>query len=167
MWGRVPGVASYAEVMPTNGRVSGPEMEPVVLENVKPGGTLDTDDPPIYANMHRLYEHQTIQHAGRIYTMGDVHTPTIEGWFATVKAGRNGVFHGGHTRVVAVLPERVRLPVRPPHRAGPVQGAGGARSATYRLGPGSEARIDPGGRVVWLAPSTSPQRQDLGLDRLV
>ena len=83
-----------AEVMPTSGSVSRPEMEPVLLENVKPGATLYTDESPLYVNMHRLYEHHTINHTDRIYKRGNVHTQTIEGWFATVKAGLHGVFHG-------------------------------------------------------------------------
>jgi transposase-like protein len=83
-----------AVVMPTRGKVSRPEAEPVVMENVKADATLMTDESGLYVNMHRMYDHFTINHGGRVYAKGYVHTQTIEGWFATVKAGLHGVFHG-------------------------------------------------------------------------
>jgi transposase-like protein len=83
-----------AFVMPTRGATSRPEVEPVVLANVKADAVLMTDESKLYFDMHRTYEHHTINHADRIYAMGNVHTQTIEGWFATVKAGLHGVFHG-------------------------------------------------------------------------
>jgi hypothetical protein len=52
---------------------------------------LMTDNSGPYADMHRVDEHHPINHSARIYVEDDVHTQTIEGRFATVKAGFHGV----------------------------------------------------------------------------
>ena len=41
----------------------------------------------------RGYSHQRINHSARIYVEGDVHTQTIEGFFALLKSGIRGVYH--------------------------------------------------------------------------
>jgi transposase len=106
-----------ARVTPTRGRVSRPEAEPIVLDNVKPGARLMTDESWLYFHMGDVYDHHTIHHGQTIYARGDVHTQTVEGWFATVKAGLHGVFHGVSRRwLQSYINEYV---FRYNHRTGP------------------------------------------------
>ena len=83
-----------AEVLPTLGRASATEVRPRVIENVKAHSTLYTDESGLYWGMNTSYFHHPINHGDKVYVRGDVHTQTIEGWFATVKNGLRGVFHG-------------------------------------------------------------------------
>ena len=69
-------------------------MRPIVMENVKAGSVLYTDESQLYFTMEGLYEHHSVNHSHHEYTRGVVHTQTIEGFFSTVKAGLMGVFHG-------------------------------------------------------------------------
>jgi len=53
-----------------------------------------TDDFGGYEGIDRHFRrHQTINHSLRIYAQGDVHTQTIEGFFALLKNGLRGVYH--------------------------------------------------------------------------
>ena len=84
-----------AEVMPTMGSVTRAEMQPTVLQVVKGDADIFTDDSGIYFGMDGLYKsHQSIKHLEKVYVSGDVHTQTIDGFFATIKNGVRGVFHG-------------------------------------------------------------------------
>jgi transposase-like protein len=85
-----------AEVMPTLGRASAGEARPWVARNVKRSAMLYTDESGLYNNMDRrgYLFHRTINHRSEIYADGDTHTQTVEGFFATVKGGLYGVFHG-------------------------------------------------------------------------
>ena len=38
-------------------------------------------------------EHHTIKHTEKVYVHGNVHTQTIEGFFATLKTGIRGTYH--------------------------------------------------------------------------
>jgi transposase-like protein len=70
------------------------DVQPPVVRNVKPGSRLYTDDWPSYRGLELVFDHQTINHSAGIYADGTVHTQTIEGFWATVKNGLRGVFHG-------------------------------------------------------------------------
>src|SRR5207237_8997353 len=39
------------------------------------------------------YTHHRINHASKVYVMGDIHTNTIEGFWSLVKRGIGGVYH--------------------------------------------------------------------------
>lgn len=48
---------------------------------------------------HRaIYQHRRINHSEKVYVSGDVHTNTIEGFWATVKGGIGGAYHALSTR---------------------------------------------------------------------
>jgi hypothetical protein len=64
-----------------------------VTEHVDAGCSLYTDEWGGYEGLGRRYQHQTINHSLRIYSRGDVHTQTIEGFFALLKNGIRGVYH--------------------------------------------------------------------------
>jgi transposase-like protein len=83
-----------AVVTPMMGGVSGPEVTSILLENVKPGSRLYTDEARIYHRAGALYDRQTTNHAKREYALGTNHIQTVEGFFSTVKLGLSGVFHG-------------------------------------------------------------------------
>src|SRR5256714_4411256 len=64
-----------------------------LLQHVEPGTTVYTDDYVGYNGIDFTYTHHTINHSGRIYAEGHVHTQTIEGFFSLFKNGVRGVYH--------------------------------------------------------------------------
>lgn len=62
-------------------------------DHVDAGCSVYTDDFKGYEGIGRRYHHQTINHTMKIYARGDVHTQTIEGFFALLKNGIRGVYH--------------------------------------------------------------------------
>jgi transposase len=66
-----------------------------VREFVLPDSTVFTDEFASYNTLRegRRYKHQRINHASKVYVMGDVHTNTIEGFWSLVKRGIGGVYH--------------------------------------------------------------------------
>lgn len=69
---------------------------PIIHERVLPASIVYTDDYPIYdglANEVNGYDHRRIQHAEKVYVMGDIHTNTIEGFWSLIKRGIGGVYH--------------------------------------------------------------------------
>jgi transposase len=65
-----------------------------VREFIVPESILYTDDFKAYRQIgKRGYQHRRINHSGRVYVMGDVHTQTIEGFFGLFKNGVRGVYH--------------------------------------------------------------------------
>ncbi len=74
--------------------VAGPTLRPIVKAHVKPASTLYTDEYQGYMTLDKMYFHHTINHASKLYASGPIHTQTIEGFWATVKNGLRGVYHG-------------------------------------------------------------------------
>ncbi len=68
----------------------------IVEEKVLPKSTIFTDEYPAYEGIDRMehgYTHHRINHAAKVYVMGNVHTNTIEGFWSLVKRGIGGVYH--------------------------------------------------------------------------
>src|SRR5947207_4273944 len=68
----------------------------IVEEKVLPKSTVFTDEYPSYEGIDRMehgYTHHRINHAAKVYVMGDIHTNTIEGFWSLVKRGIGGVYH--------------------------------------------------------------------------
>ena len=68
----------------------------IVEEKVLPKSTVFTDEYPAYEGIDRMeygYTHRRINHAAKVYVMGDIHTNTIEGFWSLVKRGIGGVYH--------------------------------------------------------------------------
>jgi transposase len=62
---------------------------------VLPASTVYTDEWAPYEHLEGMgYQHSRVHHAQQVYVDGDVHTNTIEGFWATVKTGIRGVYHG-------------------------------------------------------------------------
>jgi transposase-like protein len=60
---------------------------------VEPGSIVYTDDYAGYSGVEQAYTHHRINHSGRIYADGHIHTQTIEGFFSLFKNGVRGVYH--------------------------------------------------------------------------
>src|SRR5208282_2588652 len=71
-------------------------LYPIIHERVMPASIVYTDEYPVYdrlATKANGYDHRRIQHAEKVYVMGDIHTNTIEGFWSLVKRGIGGVYH--------------------------------------------------------------------------
>jgi transposase len=65
---------------------------------VLPESVVYTDEYVAYNKPGREFAaHHRINHSERIYVSGDVHTNTIEGFWALLKGGLSGVYHGVST----------------------------------------------------------------------
>lgn len=69
-------------------------LRDAVRENVVGEARVMTDEFNCYARLPRDgYAHETVCHSAGEYARGDVHTNTVEGFFAILKRGINGTFH--------------------------------------------------------------------------
>lgn len=85
-----------ATVIPSR---SAKTIMPAVKARVLPKSTVYTDEWKSYRGLGRAgYRHERINHSERVYVSGDVHTNTIEGFWALVKGGLSGVYHSVSTR---------------------------------------------------------------------
>jgi len=69
---------------------------PIIHERVLPASIVYSDEFPIYDHLGETpngYDHRRIQHAEKVYVMGDIHTNTIEGFWSLIKRGIGGVYH--------------------------------------------------------------------------
>jgi transposase-like protein len=69
---------------------------PIIAERILPESTVYTDCYTTYDNLAEMpqgYAHHRINHAAKVYVMGDVHTNTIEGFWSLLKRGIGGVYH--------------------------------------------------------------------------
>lgn len=68
----------------------------IIKEHVLPQSLVFTDDYSVYDDLrfHRNeYTHRRINHSAKVYVVGDIHTNTIEGFWALVKNSLRGVYH--------------------------------------------------------------------------
>jgi transposase-like protein len=74
--------------------VKGRTLVPFVQGRVLPASTVYTDELKSYRELGRKgYTHRRVNHSERVYVDGDVHTQTIEGFWALLKGGIGGVYH--------------------------------------------------------------------------
>jgi transposase-like protein len=71
-----------------------------LYEFVLPGSMLYTDDWVGYSfnEVGNTYRHRRINHSGRVYVDGDVHTQTVEGFWGHFKTDVRGTHHSISTR---------------------------------------------------------------------
>lgn len=79
-------------------RVTAENLRPILREHIETGTTLNTDEAVVYYYLGQEFGgHHTINHAKEEYSkvVDGVHvtTNTVEGYFATLKRGINGVYH--------------------------------------------------------------------------
>jgi transposase-like protein len=78
---------------------SGADLLPEVEAKVLPASTVYTDEWKAYNALEgKGYGHSRVNHSQSVYVSGDVHTNTIEGFWATVKRGIGGVYHAVSTK---------------------------------------------------------------------
>ncbi len=64
---------------------------PIIQETVEEGSTVHTDEYNIYDTLaSKGFGQQRIMHLLKIYVMGNVHTNTIEGFWAQIKNAVRG-----------------------------------------------------------------------------
>lgn len=80
-----------AKVVPSRGAQ---DVLPLVTSHVMPASTVFTDEAHVYKRLPKQgYQHRRINHGARVYVRGDVHTNTIEGFWALLKTGIIGTHH--------------------------------------------------------------------------
>jgi transposase-like protein len=66
----------------------------IIVQNVKPGSTINTDEATWYKEVDKLgYEHQIVNHSAKQYVDGMAFTNGIESVWAVLKRGFYGVYH--------------------------------------------------------------------------
>lgn len=81
----------YARVVPD---ATTPTLMGEIKQRVMPAALVYTDEWKPYENLPKAgYSHRRIHHRSKVYVSGDVHTNTIEGFFALVKSGIRGTYH--------------------------------------------------------------------------
>jgi transposase-like protein len=74
--------------------VSGKTLRPVVVTQVSRKSTLMTDTAGGYMRMGKEFaRHEMVDHEAGEYVRGDVHSNTVESYFATFKRGITGTYH--------------------------------------------------------------------------
>ena len=69
---------------------------PIIHERILPASIVYSDEYVTYDHLAETphgYDHRRIQHAEKVYVMGDIHTNTIEGFWSLLKRGIGGVYH--------------------------------------------------------------------------
>jgi transposase-like protein len=74
--------------------VNSKTLRPIIVEQVHRTSTLMTDEASEYVHIGREFHmHGTTNHRDGEYVRGDVHSNTVEGYFALLKRGVYGQFH--------------------------------------------------------------------------
>ena len=68
-------------------------IEQQIIENVKIGSKLYTDDFLSYSRIGKLFPHEVVAHGKKQYVRGDVHSNSIESFWAIFKRGYKGTYH--------------------------------------------------------------------------
>ena len=72
---------------------SGKVLKSQIRDLVRKGSTIMTDEWRAYEGLAQKYIHETINHGGGEYVRGNVHTNSIEGFWALLKRGIVGQYH--------------------------------------------------------------------------
>ena len=68
-------------------------LESMIVEHVKIGSELFTDEFLSYSKIGKLYPHQSVSHGKGQYVKGEAHSNTMESFWATFKRGYYGTYH--------------------------------------------------------------------------
>lgn len=66
---------------------------PIMREKVEAGSTIYTDEYRAYVSLRKEYNHQIVKHSASEYVRGDIHTNSIESFWALLKRGIIGIYH--------------------------------------------------------------------------
>ncbi len=90
-------------VIPDRGANS---VTPHVIEMVKQGTRLVTDEARAFRTLARDYEHHTVNHGAKEWVRGDAHTNNIESFWSNLKRGIQGTYiHVSEKHLPAYLSE--------------------------------------------------------------
>lgn len=75
--------------------VTGKTLKQFIRDGVDWNSAIITDENPSYRGIGKEYlgGHHTVCHSAKEYVRGDIHSNTIESFFAIVKRGLNGIYH--------------------------------------------------------------------------
>lgn len=96
---RTPVLALVQRDGPMRGRVvpdvTAATLKGAIREHVHPSSRIMTDEYQPYRGIGREFDggHHTVTHTQGEYGRGDIHTNTVEGFFALLKRGLTGTFH--------------------------------------------------------------------------
>ena len=68
-------------------------LKKFIDENLKQGNPLNTDEWLGYKGLSKIFDHNVVKHNSKEYVKGDIHTNTIEGFWAILKRGIMGIYH--------------------------------------------------------------------------
>lgn len=68
-------------------------LEQQIVEHVKIGSNLYTDEFLSYSQIGKLYNHETVTHGKGNYVNGDAHSNSAESFWALFKRGHYGIYH--------------------------------------------------------------------------
>ena len=74
-------------------KVDIPTVEKHIIRKVKAGSTIYTDDYLGYKNIKKYFKHEVISHGRKEYVRGEVHSNSIESFWALFKRGYMGTYH--------------------------------------------------------------------------
>jgi len=69
------------------------EIHDLLHKNVEKGTTLHTDESRLYHRIWQSYFHHTVSHNQLEYVRDNVHTNTVEGFFAILRRSIYGIYH--------------------------------------------------------------------------
>jgi transposase-like protein len=75
--------------------VTSKTLKQVIVENVCKDARIITDENPSYKGIGSDYAggHESVCHSVKEYVRGEIHSNTVESFFAIVKRGLNGIYH--------------------------------------------------------------------------
>lgn len=74
--------------------VNSQNIKGIIRNHVSKDATVMTDKYTVYQGLDEEFAgHEIVDHGKGEYVRGDVHTNTVEGWFALLKRGVTGTFH--------------------------------------------------------------------------
>jgi len=68
-------------------------VEQKLLQHVNIGSRIISDEWKAYRKLKEFYKHEKVNHSRKEYVRGDVHTNTIEGFWAILKRSVYGIHH--------------------------------------------------------------------------
>ena len=94
LWGAVERGGGVKTQVLKYGRQTG-DMLSMIMNNIEANSTLYTDQYGIYRKTKKMgYNHQSVNHWKKEFGRGQVHTNTIEGFWAQLKRGVLGTYNG-------------------------------------------------------------------------
>lgn len=77
----------------TVSNVDSKTLHPIIIDNIKIGTLLMSDEWKAYNNLQDKYERGMVNHSKRQYVDGEFHTNSIEGAWAHLRKLINGIYH--------------------------------------------------------------------------